>query len=264
MGLLKLEVTLAHSHILSHDLPSSPYLLPYAWKRKRGGKRRKRERERERNSGNTGISKVLLPLPPRAKAEQDWTPSTITPGHLQKLMKQWFMMAAELTAFHVLEDPVFPAPTEGYVVSFMAFYERWFGMPSHYFLCSLLQYYDLELHHLNPSGVLHIAAFITLCEAYLGVDPKFDLWNYFFRVRRPQDPKMELMVSRGTVIHLKSRHGVDPYLNITMLRLMKGWRKKWFYLRNDTSASLPMFTGSRPVPLPSCGGGVAWKHLCRL
>jgi hypothetical protein len=48
------------------------------------------------------------------------------------------MMAAELVAYHVLKDPVFPAPAEGYVVTFVAFYERGFDAPSHRFLHSLL------------------------------------------------------------------------------------------------------------------------------
>jgi hypothetical protein len=112
--------------------------------------------------------------------EQDWTPSTVTLGHLQTLVKHGFMATAKLEACHVLEDPVFPTPTEGYVVSFMAFYERGFGTPLHRFLCSLLRYYGLELHHLTPSGVLHIAAFVTLSEAYLKIDPELDLWKYFF------------------------------------------------------------------------------------
>jgi hypothetical protein len=93
------------------------------------------------------------------------------------------MTAAELKTCRVLEDPAFPTPTEGYMVYFVAFYKRVIGMPLHLFVCLLLRYYDLELHHLTPSGFLHIAAFIPLCEAYLGVDPEFDLWNYFFYVR---------------------------------------------------------------------------------
>jgi hypothetical protein len=60
------------------------------------------------------------------------------PGHLQKLLKLGFMAAAELEACRVLEDPAFPAPAEGYVVSFVAFYERGFGMSPHWFLRSLL------------------------------------------------------------------------------------------------------------------------------
>jgi hypothetical protein len=179
----------------------------------RGEREREREREKE-NRGNTMISEVLLPLPPRSMVEQDWFPSTVTPGHLQKLLKQGFMMAAELMACLVPEDPVFPAPVEGYVVSFMAFYEWGFGTPSHWLLHSLLRYYGLDLHHLTPSGVLHIAAFVTLCEAHLGIDLDFDLWNYFFCVRRPQDPEAELTIFEGAIIRVKLERGVDPYLNL--------------------------------------------------
>jgi hypothetical protein len=68
---------------------------------------------------------------------------------------------------------------------------------SHRFFRSLLQHYHLELYNLTPSGVLHIVAFVTLCEAYMGNDPHFDMWNYFFHVRRPSDPDIELTVSGG-------------------------------------------------------------------
>jgi hypothetical protein len=53
----------------------------------------------------------------------------------------------------------------------MAFYERGFGVPSHRFICSLLQFYGLELHRLAPSGILHMAALVTLHEAYMGIEP---------------------------------------------------------------------------------------------
>jgi hypothetical protein len=138
---------------------------------------------------------VLLPHPSQTMAEQDWTPSTITPSHLQKLVKQGFMAAAELAAYHVPEDPTFPTPMKGNMVSFVAFYERGFSTPSHRFLHLLLCHYGLELHHLTPLGVLHIVAFVTLCEAYLGIDPEFDLWNYIVRVWHPQDPEAKVTIS---------------------------------------------------------------------
>jgi hypothetical protein len=137
-------------------------------------------------------------------------------------MKHGFMAAAELEACRVTEDRMFLTPAEGYVLSFMKFYERGFGMPPHQFLCSILRYYGLELHHLTPSRVWHIVAFVTLYEAYLGIDPELDLWKYFFHIRCPQDPEAELMISGGVVIHVKVGHGVDLYLQIPMPRSMKG------------------------------------------
>jgi hypothetical protein len=164
-------------------------------------------------------------------------------------MKHGFMMAVDLYACQVLNDPALLVPTEGYVVSFTTFYERGFGMPPHQFLCSLLWCYGLELHHLNPLGVLHITDFVTLCEAYLEIDPDLDLWMYFFRVRHSQDLEAELMISGSVVIHVKLGLGVDPYLEIPMSRLMKGWQKKWFYLKNNDSTHLLVFIGGHPVPV---------------
>jgi hypothetical protein len=114
------------------------------------------------------------------------------------------------------------------VVSFVAFYEQGFGAPLHWFLHLLVRQYNLELHNLTPSGVLHIVAFVTLCEAYMRIDPQLDLWNYFFCVWCPEDPNVELIASGGMSIHVKFRHGVDPYFNILMHRSMKGGGRSGF------------------------------------
>jgi hypothetical protein len=174
------------------------------------------------------------------------------------------MPAVELEDCRVPEDPAFPTPAGGYMVSFVALYEQGFSMAPHRFLYLLLRYYGLKLHHLTPSGVLHIVAFVTLCEAYLGIDPEIDLWMYFFRIQHPQDLEVELTIFGGMVIHVKAGHRVDHYLEIPMPRSMKEWQKKWFYLKNNTSTLLPVFIGGRPVPLSSWGGGVARKDLGKL
>jgi hypothetical protein len=79
-------------------------------------------------------------------------------------------------------------------VGCIVFYEWGFGVPSHQFLYSLLQFYNLELHHSTPWGILYIAAFMTLCEAYMGIEPHLDLWNYFFHARLRQGLDVEAVV----------------------------------------------------------------------
>ena len=50
----------------------------------------------------------------------------------------------------------------------------------HWFLRELLNEWGLELQHLNPTRVLHIAGFITVYEAFLGMEPHVDLfWRIF-------------------------------------------------------------------------------------
>ena len=70
----------------------------------------------------------------------------------------------------------FPCPRAGEVVSFLAFHECRLGYPSHWFLRELLNEWGLELQHLNSTGVLHIAGIITVCEAFLGMEPHVDFF----------------------------------------------------------------------------------------
>jgi hypothetical protein len=112
-------------------------------------------------------------------AELAWTTLEVMQEHLQNLVSQGYMMIVELATCRVPEDPASPVQAGGYVIACATFYKRGFGVPSHRFLRSLLQFYGLELRHLSPSGVLHMAAFVTLCEAYMWIEPHFNLWNYF-------------------------------------------------------------------------------------
>jgi hypothetical protein len=74
-----------------------------------------------------------------------------------------------------------PTPPEGYVVSFMAFHERGFGVPANPFMRALLHYYKVELHHLAPNSIPRAAIFAAVCEGYLGMEPQWNLWLHLFR-----------------------------------------------------------------------------------
>jgi hypothetical protein len=53
----------------------------------------------------------------------------------------------------------------------------------HPFFQGLSHFYGLQLHHLNPNSILHIACFIMICEFFLGVEPHFGLWRKYFEVK---------------------------------------------------------------------------------
>ena len=59
---------------------------------------------------------------------------------------------------------------------------RGVGFPIHPFLRGLLEFYGLQLHHLTPASILHIAGFVALCELFLGIEPHFALWKRLFCV----------------------------------------------------------------------------------
>jgi hypothetical protein len=66
---------------------------------------------------------------------------------------------------------VSPSPSPGYVVSFIPFHERGFGVPASRFMRALLHYYRVELHNLNPNSIVQAAIFAAVCEGFLGIDP---------------------------------------------------------------------------------------------
>jgi hypothetical protein len=51
------------------------------------------------------------------------------------------------------------------------------------FFCGLLDFYDMNLTHLNPNSILQVSIFIHLCEAYLRILPHFGLWKYLYHYR---------------------------------------------------------------------------------
>jgi hypothetical protein len=113
--------------------------------------------------------------------ESSWLASEVTREYLQNFISKGYMTAVEFATCLVPAGPISHAPTEGFIVVCAAFYEWGFGLPLPRFLHSLLWSYVLELHHLTPSGILHMVAFVTLCEAYTGIETPLDLWSHFFR-----------------------------------------------------------------------------------
>ena len=53
----------------------------------------------------------------------------------------------------------------------------------HWFLRGLLNEWGLELQHLNLTGVLHIADFVTVYEAFLGMELHMDFFRRLFSGR---------------------------------------------------------------------------------
>jgi hypothetical protein len=55
--------------------------------------------------------------------ESGWTASVVMQEHLQNLVSQGYMIAAELATCRVPEDPASPALAGGCVMACVAFYE---------------------------------------------------------------------------------------------------------------------------------------------
>lgn len=51
------------------------------------------------------------------------------------------------------------------------YFGRRLGFALHSFVWEILLLFGCQLHHMNPTRILHIANFITFCEWYLGIAP---------------------------------------------------------------------------------------------
>ena len=109
-----------------------------------------------------------------------------------------------------------------------------------------MHFYKIELQHLNPNGIQHMAAFVMLCEGFLGISPHFDLWRYFFAVnlqnKRKKGGRQELHMPMGCAAIQLQNNWVGEYPSIRLSTSNKGWHSQWFYLKNDSAVPLSEFT----------------------
>ena len=116
-----------------------------------------------------------------------------------------------------------------------------------FFFSGLLRYYRIQLHHLTPNSLVHISIFVHLCEAFLGIEPHFELLGFLFHLK-PQPDSYILDVVGGAGLQL--RHRKDrvciPY---SLSNKVIEWKPKWFYVENQWK-NVPVITPSPPIQWP--------------
>jgi hypothetical protein len=145
-------------------------------------------------------------------------PSEVTLEHLQDLMSHGFMTTVELVTCHVPADPTSPVPVGGGVRGGLRDVLRarvWCAITSIPLLFAVVLWPRTAPP--DPSRTLHIAAFVTLCEAYMGIEP------HFFCAQLSMGSGAEAAVLDSVDICVRSGHGVDPYFHLPMSRSTNGW-----------------------------------------
>ena len=104
--------------------------------------------------------------------------SLVSAGHLpEKSVIQWRSSLGEDR----------PYENTGEIVAFTSYLERGLGFPCSFFFSGLLRYYRIQLHHLTPNSFVHISIFVHLCEAFLGIEPHFELFRFLFHLKLQPD-----------------------------------------------------------------------------
>ena len=96
-----------------------------------------------------------------------WPFSTITTDDLEALVAEGLLRPLSGDSQPEWMAPpsgAAPSPPPGYVLSFVSFHERGFGVPASRFMRAILHVYGVELHNLSPNSISQAAIFAVVCE----------------------------------------------------------------------------------------------------
>jgi hypothetical protein len=169
-----------------------------------------------------------------------WPFSTVTTDDLKALVADGLLRPlSDDSQPEWMAPPSGAAPSlpPGYVVSFVSFHERGFGVPASYFMRAILHVYGVELRNLSPNSISQAAIFAAVCEGYLGIAPHWDLWTHLFSTElfaSPTGARRVRMAVRagGCILQLRQARPLQ-YIPAILASSNKGWQCQWFYLRND-------------------------------
>jgi len=140
-----------------------------------------------------------------------------------------------------------PYENTGKIVAFTSYLERGLGFHCSSFFSGLLHYYRIQLHHLTPNSFVHMSIFVHLCEAFLGIEPHFELFCYLFHLK-PQPDSFVLDVVGGAGLQLRQWKDRE-YISYKLSNKVIEWKPKWFFIENRLG-SFPSITLGAPIQWP--------------
>jgi hypothetical protein len=101
--------------------------------------------------------------------------SVISESDLFHLVEIGVMPPKELCSWQIWRGVTVPTDDTHESVVYVSFLIRGLDLPISPFFRGLLDFYDLNLSHLNPNSIIQVTIFVHLCEAFLGILPHFGL-----------------------------------------------------------------------------------------
>ena len=138
--------------------------------------------------------------------EEGWNTSKCSQSDLESLVSQGLLAPRSVIQWHPALGSDHPYENTGEIVAFTSYSERGLGFPCSSFFSGLLRYYRIQLHHLTPISFVHISIFVHLCEAFLGIEPYFEIFRFLFHLK-PQPNRFVLDVVGGAALQLRQKEG---------------------------------------------------------
>jgi hypothetical protein len=169
--------------------------------------------------------------------------SVVSESDLLHLVSVGVPPPKELYSWWICRGVTVPTEDTHESVIYIPFLIRDLALPISPFFRGLLDFYHLNLTHLNPNSILQVYVFVHLCEAFLGILPHFGLWKYLYHCRPGMAGGQHQLIG-GASLEM-SRGRKTEYLDIPLKDSIKGWRLEWFIVENHGN-SLPPRLGRQP------------------
>ncbi|KAE8803981.1 hypothetical protein D1007_20141 [Hordeum vulgare] len=195
----------------------------------------------------------------QASLQGAWLGSDVDAGLIDVLRHHRLLPPVSQVSVRLPGSEASPAPVAGEVVVFAEHFYRGFGLPASSFFAEWLQFFGLQPHHLAPNAILQLAAFVVMCEGFVGIEPRVDLWCslFFFKQKSIAMEKSEVKKLQGpcpmtpcgaALVHHRPK-SVFPQMPLQVS--IKHWQKGFFYVRSTDPAqdalNMPMFAIAPPT-----------------
>ena len=127
-----------------------------------------------------------------------WRASKCSEFHLLGLVEENLLQPRKVVNWRKSLGYSVPHEEPNEAVIFHSFILHGLGIPISNFFRGLLHHWGIQAHHLAPNSIHHISIFVHLCEAFLGIKPHFDLFQYLFHLKpQPSDTKVDVVGGAG-------------------------------------------------------------------
>ncbi|KAE8820653.1 hypothetical protein D1007_01404 [Hordeum vulgare] len=182
-----------------------------------------------------------------------WDGGNVDAEHIEFLRHRCKITLAELVTARLPGAENSPAPKASEVVVFAEHFARGFGLPASNFFFTFLTHFGLQVHQLATNAVLQLAAYVILCEGFLGIKPCVDIWRrlFYFKKQSLTDgvTRHKRMTACGAaLIHHRAGSG---FLKLPLQDSTKKWQRGFFNVKNvnpqDDHINLPPFVNAPPT-----------------
>ncbi|KAE8802513.1 hypothetical protein D1007_21697 [Hordeum vulgare] len=195
----------------------------------------------------------------QASSQGAWLGNDVDEGHIDALRHHRLLPPASQVSVHLPSSETAPAPAAGEVVVFVEHFYRGFGLPASSFFAEWPQFFSLQPHHLAPNAILQLVAFVVLCEGFVGIEPRVDLWRilFFFKQQSIAMEKSEveklkgprpMMLCGAALVHHRLKSG---FPQMPLQDSIKHWQKGFFYVKSADPAqdalNMPPFAIAPPT-----------------